>query len=844
MLKKIVTFNTFVAFVLVSLAAANATNGKVHVDSTGVMRDSATGEEVSYYGVNYTVPFAHAYRALGYLGVDRKEAIEKDVYHMARLGFNAFRIHVWDVEISDAEGNLIANEHLDLLDFLIARCEERGIDIVLTAQTNFGNGYPERNIDTGAFTYHYEKCRIHDTEEAIQKQERYIHQFVTHRNPYTGKRYADDPAIIALEINNEPCHSGDENAATAYINRMVHSAKEGGWGKPVFYNVSHNLDVVQGFLDADIQGGTYQWYPVGLVSGYTREGNFLPLVDNYEIPFKNNPNFNTLAKLVYEYDPADNLHAYLHPAMIRTLRKEGFQWITQFSYDPIDMARFNTEYQTHFLNLAYTPRKALSMMIAAEVARTIPRGADYGVYPRDTIFDVFRVSYHQDLSEMNSREKFLYSNNTQTRPIAPGELVQVAGYGSSPVIGYSGTGAYFLDRVDHDTWRLEVMPDVVLTTDPFKKPSLTREVAAIIYKEHPMDINLPSLGNSFYYKGISTGNDRHGKAENGRATIYPGVYLLSKEPSPGTSADSTFVAPKETKSFFSVMHHPVSKIAREDSLTVQARIYGHIVPDSLVIYPREISFWREDNRLYKMQQVGDNLFEATIRPGKHQQEISYTIVAFTPDGPRTFPQDAPGTPLTWDFNTTLYYTVTVTEPNEPVVLLEPTREFNKTEVATIPDAQYARLSFEHRAPVRSNVYRLEYTPSEGWPAGDNPIAVIKRYVREELRSHPFLGEKQNVVISLDKYQGVKEIEIAILSTDGITYSAKEVPATRVEVPLSRLKQSPTLICPAPYPSFLPRTFESPEKIPLQVSELEFIQVTVSGEINTPLLLEIQGIWLE
>ncbi len=57
-------------------------------------------------GVNYTLPFAHAYRALGYLGVDRKAAIDKDVYHLSRLGLNAYRIHLWDVEADRRQGNL------------------------------------------------------------------------------------------------------------------------------------------------------------------------------------------------------------------------------------------------------------------------------------------------------------------------------------------------------------------------------------------------------------------------------------------------------------------------------------------------------------------------------------------------------------------------------------------------------------------------------------------------------------------------------------------------------------------------------------------------------------------
>ena len=79
----------------------------IYVDAGGVMRWSDTKKEASFFGVNYTLPFAHAYRAMGYLGVDRKAAIDRDVYHMARLGLNAYRIHVWDVEISDAEGNLL-----------------------------------------------------------------------------------------------------------------------------------------------------------------------------------------------------------------------------------------------------------------------------------------------------------------------------------------------------------------------------------------------------------------------------------------------------------------------------------------------------------------------------------------------------------------------------------------------------------------------------------------------------------------------------------------------------------------------------------------------------------------
>ena len=55
----------------------------IYIDGNGVMRWSDTHEEASFFGVNYTLPFAHAYRALGYLGLDRKAAIDKDVYHLS-----------------------------------------------------------------------------------------------------------------------------------------------------------------------------------------------------------------------------------------------------------------------------------------------------------------------------------------------------------------------------------------------------------------------------------------------------------------------------------------------------------------------------------------------------------------------------------------------------------------------------------------------------------------------------------------------------------------------------------------------------------------------------------------
>lgn len=524
--------------------AADRQKYEIVVDGEGVMRRSDNGEVVSYYGTNYTAPFAYSYRALGYEGKDRKAAIDRDIYHIARLGLNAYRLHLWDAELADSVGNLVQNDHLELLDYMIDQLEKRGIDIILTAQTNFGNGYPEKDNDTGSFTYDYAKCDIHDNPAAQGAQERYLQQLVKHVNPYTGRSINTDKAIVAIEINNEPCHSGNKSEVTAYIDRMSKALRKAGYKRPILYNVTHNPQVTSAYYDAaDIQGTTYQWYPTGLVAGHERKGNFLPALDNYTIPWEDSiPAYRHLARAVYEFDPADVLYSHLYPAIARTFRKKGFQWITQFAYDPIDLAQYNTEYVTHYMNLAYTPAKALSMMVAAEAAQETPRGADYGQYPANTTFGHTTVSHDPDFSVFNAPAKFIYTNGNDVKPVDVNALRQIAGLGNSAVVRFDGTGAYFLDATSETgVWRLEVMPDVVQLDDPFCNASLNDAKMVTVSRSHPMTLSLPQLGENFsLYKieptapgkavdGNASGLKPLAEARNGTVDVTPGIYLLAAQ---------------------------------------------------------------------------------------------------------------------------------------------------------------------------------------------------------------------------------------------------------------------------------------------------------------------------
>lgn len=843
---------------------------KIYVDEQGVMRRSDTKQEVSYYGTNYTVPFAHAYRALGYLGKDRKAAIDTDVAHMARLGFNAFRLHLWDAELADSLGNLQENEHLDLLDYLISQLEKRGIDIILTAQTNFGNGYPERNMDTGAFTYDFPKCGIHEDPESQKIQSNYLRQLAKHVNPYTGRSYAGDNAIIAMEINNEPCHTGSSKEVTRYIDKMAAALRMSGFDKPILYNVSHNEQVRDAYYKARIDGTTYQWYPSGLVAGHERKGNFLPAVSEYAIPWKETmKNYDKLARVVYEFDPGDILGSYLYPAIARTFRKEGFQWITQFAYDPTDMAAFNTEYQTHFLNLAYTPSKALSMMIAAEAAREIPRGSDFGSYPHNNSFGDFRVSYEDDLSELNAPDKFYYTNNTSSIPVRSDKLRHIAGHGSSPIVRYSGSGAYFIDATDvPGVWRLEIFPDVDLVNDPFEKPSLTKRNGIITYASHPMEIKLPGLGERFCFKGINEGNNSKGIASGGKFDVEPGVYLIGNKDSEldridlesklGNIRMTEYHAPKADSGYgIPVVDYPKFTLKGE-STPVEVRIAGDLTPDSVMVYPSDISFWKGDNNLIRLNKDSSGIYKGNVPVSGKEGQNKFRIVVHRGGKATTYPSATAGTPLDWDAPDTDFYVSEIIDETTPVYLVDPDNKALTVDVSAIPsDGKYGWIERKGKQPREKS--KLLFHQAEG----KEGVTVLRAYIGDIIKDIPGVAHRKKIVYDITDIPDVEEgIRLSVVTKDGKTYSrvvkADEGMPDGISVALEDMRAGKTYLIPEPFPAFMLREAEFDMtpcakahgtqpclvKNTVRMEDIEFVEISIPRSETKIKPLSISGIWIE
>jgi hypothetical protein len=839
----------------------------VYVDQDGVMRWSSNDREVSLFGVNYSVPFAHGYRAVKHAGVSHEKSIDEDVYHFARMGLDAYRIHVWDIEISDTKGNLLENDHLRLLDYLIMRLKERGIKIVLTPMRNADNVHPESNDVLGwGFSRIWPKYGnvAHHTPEAVAAQQRFVGQFINHVNPFTGISYKDDPDIIAFEINNEPHHINNVQEVKEYVNSMVKAMRETGMNKPVFYNMSHNFGVTEAFLTADIQGGTFQWYPTGLNAGFTQKGNFLPNVNRYTIPFNDHPAFRNKARLVYEFCPSDVMDNYLYPAMARTFRQNGFQFMAHFAYDAMAVARFNSEYKTHFLNLAYTPAKGISMKIAGEVARRTERNSDFGNYPENNRFGPFRVSYEEDLAEMITDEAFFYTNHTSTHPSRPGSLAHLAGVGSSSIVNYEGTGAYFLDRLEPGTWRLEVMPDVIALSDPFDDPSFEKEVSRIVWNVWPMTINLPDLGENFRFRGINAENTLAGRADGLTLRIGPGVYILTRD---GVSVDKwtgrekygnikvgEFAAPAPEENMdFMVVHTPFRVAEAGKPLVIKVDVTGPRWPESVAVYFQTADFGMPvpspTMKAYvpmvlPMKRSSGYSFEAVIPDTllKAGGGIMYHIVVETGSGSLTWPGAFSGKPGTWDYYHNDYWGMRIVAPDAPVLLMEAREDFNNILPLTTTGRIVPQKHLAEGSHLTASAVRIDFR------LNDN-LLFLREFVGDKVAPRKESLPKFTYVVVRAKplNQETRRLQFGLLTTDGYTYATpfELKPGWQdIRIPLKSLRQTNTALR-LTYPQMMDEYFIPVKEIPFDISKMENWEISTGELFRTGnLSFAVECIWLE
>ncbi len=457
-----------------------------------------------------------------------KHIADQNLDEMSQLGVGVIRMHLCPSDFADAEGNLTDSIFLDLLDYTLAKCHEHGLYVYLTLVNEMGSYYVQDSFITPRERdVHWAGRKIWLVDDGyVRKTAHYIRTLLERRNRYTQRVYRDDPAIAVLEIMNEPGYVSYGEMTTnphyqslhdefhswlrergldsfpethyslfryehvkKYIATMYQTIRGTGAQQPVAWClnwprfITDHEDVFQAVADSPVEVVSFCLYPGqdDVPQPFWQHPvdldgkNYLPLLreswQQYDrLRWCLGKRFAGKAKTVYEFETFYNQTAYLYPAMAQLFRALGVQMAHMWTYSLTPTAERLGG--SHHLNLYCTPRKAVSFMIAGQLFGGTPRYTPYNATADDNlVFDSAAVSFEHNISLLATDRLLMHSGPIAAwQPVAMASDVQrIVGCGSSPLVSYDGTGAYFVqlaeDRVD-----ILIHPDAKFTRPHWEHP--------------------------------------------------------------------------------------------------------------------------------------------------------------------------------------------------------------------------------------------------------------------------------------------------------------------------------------------------------------------------------------
>lgn len=161
------------------------------------------GKTIRFFGVNLVFGAAMPEKSIAVQIADR----------LAASGINMVRMHHVDahqtgentntlIDYSEGHSRKLHADNFDRFDYLIHELKQRGIyihiDLFTLRRYLPGDGLDYTDELTGALkSVNYYNRRL------IDLHKEFAAQYLLHRNPYTGLRYVDEPAVAVVQILNE-----------------------------------------------------------------------------------------------------------------------------------------------------------------------------------------------------------------------------------------------------------------------------------------------------------------------------------------------------------------------------------------------------------------------------------------------------------------------------------------------------------------------------------------------------------------------------------------------------------------------------------------------------------------
>lgn len=483
------------------------------------------GGEVNLFGTNYHPMSWHQYTNMKTLGADFLESIKQDVSDMKACGVQIVRVHVFESEICDTNGNILENEHLYIFDMLVDELNRQGIYLYLTPL----GWWESPHSLPDAYSRQVSKMGMMYVEEALGASENFIAQLLTRINPRTQRRLKDEPCLAVIEIINEPWYWPYESIAEAnfepgflatqvkpeivnkdfelweqmwrgycegnkikssresyfrfqyekmstFLRRMIGAIRNAGANQPIasalfesYQNKAHsNEGILRAIGESDVDAVTDGWYP-GAFSTLHEYVNQMPAeAQAYQLPHE----VQSKAKMIYEFDICRTYNNVgMYPAMARRWRSMGAQIVCQFQYDSVVTAQYNSDWDVHFFNYEVTPAKAVAFKIAAETFAAIPRGTQYPTPQDNEIFYGTAVSFtHKQAMRATDDQIFYAHGMTGWSPLELPTIPKlIMGRGNSQYVEYTGSGLYVLDKISDRKIRLSTTRNAVVQGEVTKE---------------------------------------------------------------------------------------------------------------------------------------------------------------------------------------------------------------------------------------------------------------------------------------------------------------------------------------------------------------------------------------
>lgn len=137
------------------------------------------------------------------------EEADKLAELLSQMGVNLTRHHHMDAAWSNPNlfGNKPSTLELDAtamerFDYLVSQLQKRGIyqffDMLVHRKLTAADGVPNANSLAGGL-----KIEGEFDPKLIELEEKFVTQFMGHKNTHTGRTYAKDPGVVMLEVINE-----------------------------------------------------------------------------------------------------------------------------------------------------------------------------------------------------------------------------------------------------------------------------------------------------------------------------------------------------------------------------------------------------------------------------------------------------------------------------------------------------------------------------------------------------------------------------------------------------------------------------------------------------------------